>query len=180
MAGLVAQALGRQDEQQEEQQPPVDNPQEARPAATGGNGWNDDKVLRTATELAFETMYADGGMQGLEERLSGAQDIAKDMADIVANVMLATLAKAQGNGRTIPDDTLQKLAKTLLIEVVRLAGIMGLVPDIDAGTEDAAKAVAMAKQMLPAVMQSFQQKQQQPRQPPQGAAGMPQQAGGMQ
>ena len=99
MAGLVAQALGRQDEQQEEQQEPVDNPQEE--AAEGNqpgaaSSWNGDKVLQTATDLAFETLYADGGFHAMEERLAGSQDLPSDMADIVANAMRAAMAKAPG------------------------------------------------------------------------------------
>lgn len=175
MAGLVTQALGRQDEQQEEQQEPVDNPQEE--AAEGGKQgaarWNGDKVLQTATKLAFETLYSDGGIQALEERMSNSQDLPSDMADIVANAMRAAMAKAQGNGRTIPDDALDKLAKTLVFEVLQVAEIMGLMPK--------EQGAGLARQVLQMALQSFAQPKQPQQQPPQGAAGMvPQQAGGMQ
>lgn len=175
MAGLVTQALGRQDEQQEEQQEPVDNPQEE--AAEGGKqgaaSWNGDKVLQTATKLAFETLYSDGGIQALEERMSNSQDLPSDMADIVANAMRAAMAKAQGNGRTIPDDALDKLAKTLVFEVLQVAEIMGLMQK--------EQGAGMARQVLQMALQAFAQPKQPQQQPPQGAAGMvPQQAGGMQ
>lgn len=173
MAGLVTQALGRQDEQQEEQQEPVDNPQEE--AAEGGKqgaaSWNGDKVLQTATKLAFETLYSDGGIQALEERMSNSQDLPSDMADIVANAMRAAMAKAQGNGRTIPDDALDKLAKTLVFEVLQVAEIMGLMQK--------EQGAGMARQVLQMALQAFAQPKQPQQQPPQGAAGMPQQAGGM-
>lgn len=174
MAGLVTQALGRQDEQQEEQQEPVDNPQEE--AAEGGKqgaaSWNGDKVLQTATKLAFETLYSDGGIQALEERMSNSQDLPSDMADIVANAMRAAMAKAQGNGRTIPDDALDKLAKTLVFEVLQVAEIMGLMQK--------EQGAGMARQVLQMALQAFAQPKQPQQQPPQGAAGMvPQQAEGM-
>jgi hypothetical protein len=174
MAGLVAQALGRQDEQQEEQQEPVDNPQEE--AAEGGKqgaaSWNGDKVLQTATKLAFETLYSDGGIQALEERMANSQDLPSDMADIVANAMRAAMAKAQGNGRTIPEDALDKLAKTLVFEVLQVAEIMGLMQK--------EQGAGMARQVLQMALQAFAQPKQPQQQPPQGAAGMvPQQAEGM-
>jgi hypothetical protein len=62
MAGLVAKALGRDPEQQEEMQEPADNPQEemAETGASAGKSaagsWNGDNVLQTATQLAFETL----------------------------------------------------------------------------------------------------------------------------
>lgn len=175
MAGLVAQALGRQDGQQEEQQEPVDNPQEEsaegnQPGAA--SSWNGDKVLQTATKLAFETLYSDGGIQALEERMANSQDLPSDMADIVANAMRAAMAKAQGNGRTIPEDALDKLAKTLVYEVLQVAEIMGLMPK--------EQGAGLARQVLQMALQSFAQPKQPQQPPPQGAAGMPQQAGGMQ
>lgn len=189
MAGLVTQALGRQDDQQEEQQEPVDNPQEE--AAEGGKqgaaSWNGDKVLQTATKLAFETLYSDGGIQALEERMSNSQDLPSDMADIVANAMRAAMAKAQGNGRTIPDDALDKLAKTLVTEVLRVAGIMRLTPTVELDKKGefvirmTPETQTLSRQVLQMALQAFAQPNRPQQQPPQGAAGMvPQQAGGMQ
>jgi len=178
MAGLVTKALGRNPEQQEEMQEPADNPQEemAETGASAGKSaagsWNGDKVLQTATQLAFETLYSEGGFQALEERLAGAQDLPADMADIVANAMRAAMAKAQGNGRTIPGDTLDKLAKTLVFEVLQVAEIMGLLQK--------EQGAGMARQVLQMALQAFAQPKQPQQQPPQGAAGMvPQQAEGM-
>ena len=179
MAGLVANALGRNSEQQEEMQEPVDNPQEemAETGASAGKSaagsWNDDKVLQTATQLAFETLYSEGGFQALEERLAGTQDLPADMADIVANAMRASMAKAQANGRTIPGDTLEKLAKTLVFEVLQVAEIMGLVKK--------EQMAGMARPVLQAAMQAFAQPQQQGMRPQPAAAGAQQQmAGGAQ
>lgn len=174
MAGLVAQALGRQDGQQEEQQEPVDNPQEeaAEGNQQGAASWNGDKVLQTATKLAFETLYSDGGIQALEERMANSQDLPSDMADIVANAMRAAMAKAQGNGRTIPEDALDKLAKTLVYEVLQVAEIMGLMRK--------EQGAGLARQVLQMALQAFAQPKQPQQPPPQGEAGMPQQAGGMQ
>lgn len=161
--GIVAQALGRPEDQQEEQQEPVDNPQEeaAEAGQPGAAGWNGDKVLQTATQLAFESLYSDGGIKALENRLGSSENLPADMADIAANLMASAMQKAQANQRTIPGDALQKLAMTLVYELLQVAGIMGLVPQ--------QQAKAMAKQILPAALQAFQQKQQQPQQQaPQG------------
>ena len=139
--GIVDKALGRDAAQGQEQAP-----------AAGGNAasdWNGDKVLQTATMLAFETLYSQGGAQALEERLAGSQDPAADMVDIAVNVIRSALAKAQANGRTIPPDALQKLAMTLIFEVLQAAGIMGLVQE--------QQAKPMAQQMLPLVMQGVAQ-----------------------
>lgn len=192
MAGLVANALGRNSEQQEEMQEPADNPQEemAETGASAGKSasgsWNGDKVLQTATQLAFETLYSEGGFQALEERLSGAQDLPADMADIVANAMRASMAKAQANGRTIPGDTLEKLAKTLTCEVLRVAGVMKLVDTVefDKDGEPVLRDTPETRSLLSAVyraaMQAFAQ-QQQGMQPQSGATGAQQQmAGGAQ
>ncbi len=156
--GIVSQALGRQDDQAEEQQEPEDNPQEeAAEQKPAGGEWNGDKVLQTATQLAFETLYSQGGIQAVEGRLQQAKDLPGEVADIAANVMASAMQKAVGAGRTIPQDTLQKLAMTLIFEVLQIAGIMRMVQDN--------QAKPLARQILPAVLQLFQQKMQQPQQP---------------
>ena len=89
------------------------------------------------------------------------------MADIVANAMRASMAKAQANGRTIPGDTLEKLAKTLVFEVLQVAEIMGLVKK--------EQMASMARPVLQAAMQAFAQPQQQRHAAAASAAGAQQQ-----
>ncbi len=170
--GIVARALG---EQAEEQQEPVDNPQEEaaegaqETAGKSGNAasqWGGDKALGTARMLAFEIMYSDGGGKAIEERLSGSKDVPGDVADIVGNTLYAAQQKARANGRMIPDDTVQKLAMVLVFEVLNVASIMGVV-----GKGDTKQ---MAKQILPAAMQVYAATgsgQQQPQGQPQPAQG---------
>ena len=194
--GIVSKALGRDDEElqepqdgaqeeqaeqqggpAEEQQEPADNPQEEA-AEQGGaaDAWNRDKVLQTATALAFETMYSHGGAQALEQRLANSQDVPGDMVDIVVNVMQAALGKAQAAQRTIPPDTLQKLAMALVYEVLNVANIMGLVQQ--------EQARPLAQKLLPQVLQRMSGGQAQPdaqpqQQQPAGLVGRAM-AGGMQ
>lgn len=162
--GIVDKALGGKAQNEAP-------PQQGQVAAGNAGGWNDDKVLQTATMLAFETLYSQGGAQALEERLAGSQDLMADMADIAVNVIRSALAKAQANGRTIPPDALQKLAMTLIFEVLQVAGIMGLVQE--------QQAKPMAQQMLPMVMQGVAQPSAAGRIGGKAPAGQPAQQGGL-
>ena len=157
--GIVSQALGRQDDPAEEQQEPVDNPQEeSEEQQPAGGGWNGDKVLQTATQLAFETLYSQGGFNAVVDRLKQSGDLPGDIADIAANTMVSAMQKAAGAGRTIPQNVIIKVAMTLIRDLlIEVARVMRLV------REDQIK--MLAKQIFPVAMQLFQQKLQQPQQP---------------
>ena len=162
--GIVSKAPGRDDEELQE------------PQGGAADAWNKDKVLQTATALAFETMYSHGGAQALEQRLANSQDVPGDMVDIVVNVMQAAMGKAQAAQRTIPPDTLQKLAMALIYEALNVANIMGLVQQ--------EQAKPLAQKLLPQVLQRMSGGQAQPdaqpqQQQPAGLVGRAM-AGGMQ